>query len=93
MSAPEATCASAMTACDGYLPVPTTSREPNVRPAMMRGSEFMMLVQADGRRADNCPNLRLPGLREASARAARRHPPPTKLTISISSPSFTIVVS
>ena len=40
-----------MTACDGYLPVPTTRREPNVRPAMTRGSEFIKgsgLVQGSG---------------------------------------------
>ena len=41
MSAPEARCASAMTAFDGYLPVPTTRRERKVRPAMMSGSEVI----------------------------------------------------
>src|SRR5687767_3497652 len=39
MSAPEARCASAITACDGYLPVPTMSRDEKVRPAMTRGSD------------------------------------------------------
>ena len=41
MSAPDASCASAMTACDGYLPVPTIRRDRNVRPAMTRGSEII----------------------------------------------------
>ncbi len=36
MSAPEASCACAMTACDEYLPVPTISRDVNVRPAMVK---------------------------------------------------------
>ena len=37
MSAPEASCACAITACDEYLPVPTISRDVNVRPAMTNG--------------------------------------------------------
>ncbi len=37
MSAPEASCACAMTACEGYFPVPTMRREVNVRPAMTNG--------------------------------------------------------
>ena len=37
MSAPEASCACAMTVCDGYLPVPTISLDLNVRPAMVKG--------------------------------------------------------
>ena len=37
MSAPEASCACAITACDGYLPVPTISRDVNVRPAIDEG--------------------------------------------------------
>src|SRR4029077_4714977 len=37
MSAPEASCACAMTACDEYFPVPTMSREVKVRPAMVKG--------------------------------------------------------
>src|SRR6185503_16152144 len=37
MSAPDASCACAITACDEYLPVPTMSREVNVRPAMTNG--------------------------------------------------------
>src|SRR4051812_6088804 len=43
MSAPEAACAWAITACDEYLPVPTMRREAKVRPAMTNGS----LVIAD----------------------------------------------
>src|SRR6476619_2004485 len=43
MSAPDARCASAMIAWDGYLPVPTISRERNDRPAMTRGSSNMAL--------------------------------------------------
>ena len=34
---PDAACARAMTACDGYLPLPTISRDENVRPAMVNG--------------------------------------------------------
>src|SRR5918999_1977570 len=34
MSAPDASCACAMTGNEGYLPVPTMSRDRNVRPAM-----------------------------------------------------------
>src|SRR5687768_16147567 len=37
MSAPDAACACAMTACEGYLPVPTMSRDLNVRPAITNG--------------------------------------------------------
>src|SRR2546423_10336298 len=37
MSAPDAACACAITACDEYLPVPTMSREEKVRPAMVKG--------------------------------------------------------
>src|SRR5688500_10897566 len=37
MSAPDAACACAITACEGYLPVPTISRDRNVRPAMTKG--------------------------------------------------------
>src|ERR1043166_4119004 len=36
MSAPDASCAFAMTALDGYLPVPMMSRDWNVFPAMTR---------------------------------------------------------
>src|SRR5688500_867305 len=36
MSAPDAVCACAITACDGYLPVPTMSRDRKVRQAMMK---------------------------------------------------------
>ena len=37
MSAPDAACACVMTACDGYFPVPTISRDLNVRPAITKG--------------------------------------------------------
>src|SRR5688572_6055298 len=40
MSVPEARCASAITACEGYLPVPTMSRERNVLPAITSGSDI-----------------------------------------------------
>src|SRR5262245_56104071 len=36
MSAPDASCACAMTACEEYLPVPTMSRERNVLSAMVK---------------------------------------------------------
>src|SRR5687767_15010435 len=42
MSAPEAACAWAITACEGYLPVPTMSREVKVRPAMTKGVSIMV---------------------------------------------------
>ena len=38
ISAPEASCACIITACDGYLPVPMIRREVNVRPAIVSGS-------------------------------------------------------
>src|SRR5688500_11507106 len=44
MSAPEAACACAITGCEGYLPVPTISREANVRPAMTNGVSVMPLA-------------------------------------------------
>jgi len=37
ISAPDAACACAITACDGYLPVPTIRRDLNVRPAIVNG--------------------------------------------------------
>src|SRR5262245_65931987 len=37
MSAPDASCACAITACEEYLPVPTMSRDVNVRPAITNG--------------------------------------------------------
>src|SRR5688500_6279364 len=40
MSAPEAACACAITACEVYLPVPTIRRDANVRPAMTNGVSF-----------------------------------------------------
>ena len=43
MSAPDAACACAMTACDGYLPVPTISRDVNVRPAMTKGVSMQIV--------------------------------------------------
>src|SRR5689334_20637909 len=48
MSAPEAACAWAITAWDGYLPVPTMRREAKVRPAMTNGS-LDWLVSMAGR--------------------------------------------
>src|SRR5829696_5287085 len=42
ISAPAASCAWAMTAKDEYLPVPTISRDVNVRPAMTSGSGVAM---------------------------------------------------
>src|SRR5262245_53566243 len=42
ISAPEAACACAMTGCDEYLPVPTMSRDLNVRPAMLNGKSFLV---------------------------------------------------
>src|SRR5882672_3219854 len=41
MSAPDAACACAITACDEYLPVPTMSRDVKVRPAMVNGVSVM----------------------------------------------------
>src|SRR5262245_41439566 len=38
ISVPDASCAAFITACDGYLPAPTTRREWNVRPAMTSGA-------------------------------------------------------
>src|SRR4030095_10702634 len=38
ISAPEAACACAITACDEYLPVPTMRRDLNVRPALTKGA-------------------------------------------------------
>src|SRR6187200_2083926 len=37
ISAPDAACACAITACDGYLPVPTMRRDLKVRPAIVNG--------------------------------------------------------
>src|SRR3954468_18983642 len=37
-SAPEASCAACMIWCDGYLPVPMSSREVNSRPAINKVS-------------------------------------------------------
>src|SRR5687767_12415910 len=37
MSAPEAACACAITACDEYFPVPTIRRDLNSRPAITNG--------------------------------------------------------
>src|SRR5215208_3184080 len=42
ISAPAASWACAITANEEYLPVPTISRDVNVRPAMTRGSEVAM---------------------------------------------------
>src|SRR3954463_7247310 len=61
MSAPDARCASAMIALDGYLPVPTIRRERNERPAMTRGSSNMALSYrlppASARQADHLPSV------------------------------------
>jgi hypothetical protein len=35
---PDASCAAFMISCEGYLPVPTTSLEVNVRLAMIMGT-------------------------------------------------------
>ena len=40
MSAPDASCAFTITACDGYLPVPTIRRDANVLPAIENVSMF-----------------------------------------------------
>src|SRR6266849_2560326 len=44
MSAPDASCALTMTACDEYLPVPMMRRDANVLPAM---EKVFMLSAAD----------------------------------------------
>src|SRR4051812_21611867 len=44
MSAPEAACACAMTACDGYLPVPTIRRDVKVRFAIVNGTSLMAMA-------------------------------------------------
>src|SRR5688572_30603336 len=44
MSAPDASCARAMTACDGYLPVPMIRRDWNVRPAMTNGESVIQQI-------------------------------------------------
>ena len=46
MSAPEAACACAITACEEYLPVPTMSREANVRPAITKGVSVTAFLPA-----------------------------------------------
>ena len=46
MSAPEAAWHSRITGCDGYLPVPTMSRDRNVRPAMTKGVSVTVPVSA-----------------------------------------------
>ena len=38
ISVPDASCAAFITWNEGYLPVPTTSREENVRPAIVKVS-------------------------------------------------------
>src|SRR5688572_29586547 len=45
MSAPDASCARAITACDEYLPVPMIRREANVRPAMTNGESVIQKSQ------------------------------------------------
>src|SRR5688572_18193033 len=42
ISAPDASCACAITALEGYLPVPTMSRDRNVRPAMTKLESTMV---------------------------------------------------
>src|SRR5687768_6398372 len=44
MSAPDASCARAITACDEYLPVPMISRDANVRPAMTNGESVIQKI-------------------------------------------------
>src|SRR5687767_5242779 len=44
MSAPDASCARAMTGCDGYLPVPMISRDWNVRPAITNGESVIQKI-------------------------------------------------
>src|SRR5688572_31722355 len=41
MSAPDAAIDCAITACDGYFPLPTINLEVNVRPAMTSGVSFI----------------------------------------------------
>ena len=105
-------CASAITACDGYLPVPTMSRELKVRPAMTRGSrghcecqcscELALFVargahpHAPDRPPAGCCSSRRSNREPRNAERATpsrgaRYPPPTKFTISTSSPSLTTV--
>src|SRR5688572_6809975 len=48
MSVPDTSCTCRITACEGYLPVPTMSRERNVRPAMTKGVSMLELAAADG---------------------------------------------
>ena len=45
ISAPDAACACAITACDGYFPVPTISREVNVRPAITNGVSIELVTR------------------------------------------------
>src|SRR5687767_15720708 len=45
MSAPDASCARAMTACDAYLPVPMIRRDRNVRPAITNGVSVIQQSQ------------------------------------------------
>ena len=70
MSAPDARCASAMTACDGYLPVPTISRDRNVRPAMTSGSDIGMTI--DFRLQVRLHRLRISELRARNSVLVRR---------------------
>ncbi len=48
MSAPDAVWQSRITWCDGYLPVPTMSRDRKVRPAMTKGVSVTMLPARSG---------------------------------------------
>src|SRR6185503_3713820 len=46
MSAPDASCARAMIACELYFPVPMISRDENVRPAMTNGESLIQKSQS-----------------------------------------------
>src|SRR5262245_32677033 len=57
ISVPDASCAAFITPCEGYLPVPTTSREPNVRPAMTSGSTMLVSAYLMSAAPDECDDL------------------------------------
>ena len=54
MSAPDASCACAITACDEYLPVPTMSRDVNVRPAIVKEYQLPRRASMCSRNAVSC---------------------------------------
>ena len=47
MSAPDASCAAFMIACDGYLPVPTISRDVKVLPAIRSRSSIAICIRIE----------------------------------------------